>query len=73
MIQPAGTKLFLWPYVWGLSMAAYKVSLPVVDYARLVGTFILAAFLLRSAACTINDIVDRDVDAQVGKEIDIAV
>lgn len=48
-------------------MAAFRTGLPLKDYALELLKFFIAAFILRSAACTVNDIVDRDMDAGVCK------
>ncbi|KAF7360710.1 4-hydroxybenzoate polyprenyltransferase, mitochondrial [Mycena venus] len=63
--KPTGTILMFWPFIWGLTMAAYTVGLPLNAYFAGVGKAFVAAFLLRSSACTINDIFDRKMDAGV--------
>ncbi|MCY7281447.1 MAG: 4-hydroxybenzoate octaprenyltransferase [Sphingomonas bacterium] len=56
--RPIGTWLLFWPCAWGLALAgAGSVWL----YAALA----LGAFVMRSAGCVYNDIVDRDLDRQV--------
>lgn len=50
-------------------MAAYATRAPPAAYACALGKTLVGAFLLRSAACTVNDIVDRDVDAGVGASL----
>ena len=59
---PIGTWLFVLPGWWALSLAAGGLPDP--------GQFILfglGALLMRGAACAVNDIVDRDLDAQVAR------
>jgi len=55
-----GAFLLLWPCLWSISLAA-KDGFPVV----LALMFIVGAFVMRSAGCVINDIVDRKIDAKV--------
>ncbi|KAJ7648275.1 UbiA prenyltransferase family [Mycena polygramma] len=63
--KPTGTILMFWPSAWGLTMAAYATGLPLHVYLTQVAKALVSAFLLRSSACTINDIFDRKVDAGV--------
>jgi len=57
--RPIGTWLLFWPCAWSVALAGVggKWGLFV-----LLG---LGAFVMRSAGCAYNDIVDRDLDAQV--------
>ncbi len=48
-------------------MAAYRTQMPLQDYWRSVLNCLFSAVILRSSACTINDIFDRKLDAGVGK------
>jgi 4-hydroxybenzoate polyprenyltransferase len=48
-------------------MAAFTTNLPVRTYIVHLLKWLVGAFILRSSACTVNDIFDRDVDARVGK------
>lgn len=48
-------------------MAAYAEKMAYREVGWLLLKSIFGAFILRSSACTINDIVDRDIDAAVGK------
>jgi 4-hydroxybenzoate polyprenyltransferase len=52
---------------WGLTMAAFTTNLPLKTYAIEFFKYMLSAFILRSSACTINDIFDRKMDAGVGE------
>jgi 4-hydroxybenzoate polyprenyltransferase len=47
-------------------MAAYTTSLSPQIYAYSLVKHFIGAFLIRSSACTINDILDRKMDAGVG-------
>jgi 4-hydroxybenzoate polyprenyltransferase len=47
-------------------MAAYHRDLAVERYAAELLKAYLIAFIMRSFACTVNDICDYEFDAQVG-------
>lgn len=64
--HPTPTNIYR-PTAWGLTMAAYETKLPLADYAIFLAKFLFGAFLVRSSACTINDIFDRKMDAGVGQ------
>ncbi|MEO1191307.1 MAG: 4-hydroxybenzoate octaprenyltransferase [Pseudomonadota bacterium] len=63
--RPIGTWLLFLPCLWSLLMA------PLTEGAWpewwLLPLFALGAFVMRGAGCTVNDIVDRDFDAQVAR------
>ncbi|KAF8812833.1 UbiA prenyltransferase [Phlegmacium glaucopus] len=63
--KPTGTILMFWPFAWGLTMAAFTTNLRLNNYAIELSKCMLGAFILRSSACTINDIFDRKMDAGV--------
>lgn len=50
-------------------MAARARALPPQELVWLVLITVPGAFVLRSSACTINDIFDRDLDAAVGSYV----
>jgi 4-hydroxybenzoate polyprenyltransferase len=61
--RPIGAWLLLLPCWWSLGLAAVRAREGVdLWYAAL---FLVGAFAMRGAGCTWNDIVDRDLDAQV--------
>ncbi|KAL2243944.1 UNVERIFIED_CONTAM: 4-hydroxybenzoate polyprenyltransferase, mitochondrial [Sesamum indicum] len=60
--KPIGTWLLAWPCMWSITMAAAPGSLPDIKMMMLFGT---GALLLRGAGCTINDLLDRDIDTKV--------
>lgn len=62
--RPIGIWLLLWPCWWGLALGA-PASGRAWPSLWLMLLFALGAILMRSAGCTYNDIVDRDIDAQV--------
>ncbi|GAJ28782.1 4-hydroxybenzoate octaprenyltransferase [Acidomonas methanolica] len=62
--RPVGTWLLLLPGIWGIILGAPG------DLRRQIGLSILFAvgsLVMRSAGCVINDIWDRDIDAQVAR------
>ncbi|KAF8240074.1 UbiA prenyltransferase [Tricholoma matsutake] len=61
--KPTGTILMFWPFAWGLTMAAFTANLSLRSYLIHLLKWLVGAFILRSSACTINDIFDRDMDA----------
>lgn len=64
--RPVGTWLLLIPCFWGLALAAAagNSGLHLLWFAVL---FAIGAFVMRGAGCAYNDIVDRDIDAKVGR------
>ena len=62
MDKPAGTWLLLWPCWWSIAIASPAGTLPNFI---LMTQFAVGAFVMRGAGCTINDLWDRDIDAQV--------
>ncbi|KAK4362359.1 hypothetical protein RND71_017600 [Anisodus tanguticus] len=60
--KPIGTWLLAWPCMWSIALAAPQGSLPDVKMMTLFGC---GALLLRGAGCTINDLLDRDIDTKV--------
>jgi 4-hydroxybenzoate polyprenyltransferase len=62
--RPIGTWLLLWPCWWGLALAAPAAGMRWPSLWLML-LFALGAFLMRGAGCAYNDIVDKDIDAQV--------
>ncbi|MEW5420425.1 4-hydroxybenzoate octaprenyltransferase [Amorphus sp. 3PC139-8] len=62
--RPIGWQLLLWPCWWSLALAsdAAGYAIPNPWYWVL---FLIGAVAMRGAGCVFNDIVDRDLDAQV--------
>jgi len=60
--RPIGTWLLLLPCWWGLALAS-----PGWPDPWLFVLFAIGAIVMRGAGCTLNDIVDRDIDAQVAR------
>lgn len=64
--RPIGTWLLLLPCWWSIALAnvGYSGSLPD---PKLMALFALGAIVMRGAGCTLNDLVDRNFDAQVAR------
>jgi len=63
--RPVGVWLLLFPCWHGLALAiaeSNKLTITHLWYALL---FAIGAYVMRSAGCTYNDIIDRDIDGQV--------
>ncbi len=60
--RPIGTWLLLFPGWWGVALAADGWP----DW-RLILLFAIGAVAMRGAGCTLNDIADREFDAQVAR------
>lgn len=60
--RPIGTWLLLWPCYWSLLLATPPHSIPDLNLFLLFG---IGALIMRGAGCTINDMVDRDIDKHV--------
>ena len=57
--RPIGVWLLYWPCAWSVALAG------VGGRVSLFAWLALGAFAMRSAGCVYNDIVDRELDAQV--------
>ncbi|XP_062221416.1 4-hydroxybenzoate polyprenyltransferase, mitochondrial-like [Phragmites australis] len=60
--KPIGTWLLAWPCIWSITIAAMPGELPDLKMLALFGC---GAVLLRGAGCTVNDLLDRDIDNKV--------
>jgi len=60
MDRPVGYWLLLWPTLWGLLAASHGHPEP-----KNLLIFVAGVFLMRSAGCMINDVVDRGFDPHV--------
>jgi 4-hydroxybenzoate polyprenyltransferase len=63
--RPAGSWLLFWPCIAGLALAGGVQQQPL-----LIAWFGLGSLAMRGAGCVWNDIVDRDLDAQVERTRD---
>ena len=60
--RPIGWWLLFWPCVYGVGLAGGAVS-----HWPLIIWMLIGAIAMRGAGCVYNDIVDRDLDAQVAR------
>jgi 4-hydroxybenzoate polyprenyltransferase len=60
--RPIGWWLLFWPGAWGVALAGGAVR-----RWDLILWILLGAIAMRGAGCVYNDIVDRDLDAQVAR------
>ncbi|HEY1096204.1 MAG TPA: 4-hydroxybenzoate octaprenyltransferase [Alphaproteobacteria bacterium] len=65
--RPIGFWLLFWPCVWGLLLAPGFVFFSITEQAFLMALFLIGSIAMRGAGCTINDIWDRKLDAQVAR------
>ena len=63
--RPIGTWLLFWPCVFGLALGGVGQTMDIAGDLRLIALFAIGSIVMRGAGCTYNDIVDRDIDAQV--------
>jgi 4-hydroxybenzoate polyprenyltransferase len=60
--RPIGWWLLFWPGAWGILLAGgLKTDWPLIFW------LLLGSIAMRGAGCVYNDIVDRDLDAQVAR------
>ncbi|MDQ3246359.1 MAG: 4-hydroxybenzoate octaprenyltransferase [Pseudomonadota bacterium] len=57
--RPIGTWLLFWPCAWSVALAGAEGGWALLLWLA------LGAFAMRSAGCVYNDIIDRDLDAEV--------
>ena len=57
--RPIGTWLLYWPCAWSVALAGVRGEWALFAW------LLLGAFVMRSAGCAYNDIVDRDLDRRV--------
>jgi 4-hydroxybenzoate polyprenyltransferase len=62
--RPIGWWLLLWPCWWAAALAAIAAERSAPNIWHLF-LFLVGAVAMRGAGCTYNDLVDRDLDAQV--------
>src|SRR5665213_4118652 len=67
--RPIGTWLLYWPCVFGLVLGAIASERGFSDWHDLwfAVLFGIGAVVMRGAGCTLNDIIDRDIDARVAR------
>ena len=63
--RPIGWWLLFLPGAWGIILGANGAQGMVWSDIRLLFLFLIGAIIMRGAGCVINDLWDRDLDAQV--------
>lgn len=63
--RPIGWWLLLLPCWWSVALAAISANAHVNVWHLVL--FLIGAIAMRGAGCTYNDLVDRDIDAQVAR------
>ncbi|ADM08460.1 4-hydroxybenzoate octaprenyltransferase [Parvularcula bermudensis HTCC2503] len=64
--RPVGLWLLFWPCLWG-TLIGRPDDMTAPEIYRLWALFLIGSVAMRSAGCIYNDIVDRDIDAQVAR------
>ena len=64
--RPVGFFLLAFPCFWSVALAGRTLGEPYPDL-WLLFLFAVGAIAMRAAGCVYNDIVDRDIDAQVAR------
>ena len=64
--RPIGFFLLALPCFWSMSLAARSIGEAYPD-PWLLFLFAVGALVMRGAGCTYNDLIDRDLDAQVAR------
>ena len=59
--KPAGAFLLMFPCFWGL---AYNINSPTISI-KYFFLFLIGSFVMRGAGCTINDMIDINIDQKV--------
>lgn len=63
--RPVGWQLLLWPCVFASLLASLALETPVQWWHLTL--LALGSIIMRGAGCTLNDIIDRDIDARVAR------
>ena len=64
--RPIGFFLLAFPCFWSVALAARSLEEPYPD-PWLLFLFAVGAIAMRGAGCTYNDLIDREIDAQVAR------
>ena len=64
--RPTGFWLLAIPCFWSVALASRSIGADYPD-AWLLLLFAIGAVVMRAAGCTYNDIIDKDIDAQVAR------
>ncbi len=61
--KPTGFMLLLFPVLWSILLASTKIMTAIIN----IPIFILGSFIMRSAGCIINDLIDKESDKYVSR------
>ncbi|MET0156619.1 MAG: UbiA family prenyltransferase, partial [Methyloceanibacter sp.] len=64
--RPTGFWLLALPCFWSVALASRSIGADYPD-PWLLALFAIGALVMRAAGCTYNDILDKDIDAQVAR------
>lgn len=65
--RPIGTWLLYLPCLWGLALGWQAERPPALHMLWLAALFGIGALVMRGAGCTVNDLMDRDLDRRVAR------
>lgn len=65
--RPIGFWLLYWPCVWSMVLAPSFAALSFEQKTFTLVLFFVGAITMRGAGCTLNDLYDRKLDAQVAR------
>lgn len=68
--KPVGTLLLLLPSFWGITMAAFGIGALILTTLKAITLFSIGALIMRGAGCTINDLLDRNLDNKVARTME---
>ncbi|QLG70825.1 hypothetical protein HG535_0A07670 [Zygotorulaspora mrakii] len=68
--KPVGTWLLYIPGTWAILMGAMEVSASLGQTLWMLGIFGIGSLIMRGAGCTINDLLDRDLDSKVLRTVE---
>lgn len=68
--KPAGTWLLYIPCTWAITMAAMETTASLGQTLWMLGLFGLGSLIMRGAGCTINDLLDRNLDDKVIRSVE---
>lgn len=68
--KPIGVYLLYWPCAWSIALGTITSGAPLQNALEMGALFLVGAGLMRGAGCTLNDMWDRDIDAQVERTKD---
>lgn len=68
--KPVGTWLLYIPCTWAILIAAQQTAAPLALTASTLAIFGIGALVMRGFGCTINDLLDKDLDNKVVRTIE---